>query len=109
MSLNAKSDCGRPRLEDPQFAAKARQPENLAEEDGASFDIVFVAGGHGAAVDLAKSPDAKRVLETCWSSGKVLAAVCHGPAALLQLESGGVPIVGEGKRVCCFTNAEEAR
>jgi putative intracellular protease/amidase len=40
--------------------------------------------------------------------GKPIAAVCHGPAALLGArQSGGRPLVA-GRRVAAFTNTEEA-
>ena len=40
-------------------------------------------------------------------AGKVTSAVCHGPAAIVgATDADGNPIV-KGKRVVCFTDAEE--
>ncbi len=39
-------------------------------------------------------------------AGKVVGAVCHGPAALVGATANGQPIV-KGKKVAGFTNTEE--
>jgi hypothetical protein len=42
-----------------------------------------------------------------YKAGGVLAAVCHGPVGLVTVtDDAGVPVV-RGKRVTCFSNAEE--
>jgi hypothetical protein len=43
-----------------------------------------------------------------YKAGGVLAAVCHGPVGLVTVtDDAGVPVV-RGKRVTCFSNAEES-
>jgi len=47
------------------------------------------------------------LISRMWRDGKVVGAVCHGPAGLLSAtETDGQPLVA-GKRVTAFTNAEE--
>jgi len=49
----------------------------------------------------------KSVLEAFHNQGKPLAAVCHGPAALVDLQDeNGEPLV-KGKTLTAFTDAEE--
>src|SRR5690606_41548412 len=49
----------------------------------------------------------RRSSDLFYESGRVVAAVCHGPAGLLGATlSGGAPLV-RGKRVTGFTNEEE--
>jgi putative intracellular protease/amidase len=71
------------------------------------YDAVFVAGGHGVMWDLALSDEVAGLLGEAWRKGAVVAAVCHGPAALNQVTtSDGTPLVA-GRRVTGFSNAEE--
>lgn len=72
------------------------------------YDAYFVVGGHGVMWDLATDTALARMLAGAYERGKVVAAVCHGPAALVnvRLSSGGYLVAG--KRVSAFSNAEEA-
>lgn len=80
--------------------------EKLHTIDGADFDTVFVPGGHGPLWDLAADADVGRILSHCVHAGKVIAAVCHGPAALLSVEKAIFGFL-RGKKVSAFTNLEE--
>ncbi|GAA5132721.1 type 1 glutamine amidotransferase domain-containing protein [Alloalcanivorax gelatiniphagus] len=87
--------------------AELRDTRPLEEiwEDG--FVAVFVPGGHGAMFDMPDNPLVAGVLQRTWTQGGVVAAVCHGPAALIgACDEDGVPLV-KGRRVSCFTNEEE--
>lgn len=72
-----------------------------------AFAGVFVPGGHGAMFDMPDNPWVVSVMERTWQQGGLLAAVCHGPAALvgLHLEDGSALV--KDRRVSCFTNEEE--
>ncbi len=49
------------------------------------FDVVFVVGGHGPMQDLAVDPYISDLLNAVIDDpGKILAAVCHGPASFLS-------------------------
>ena len=69
------------------------------------LDCLFLAGGHGTVVDFPEG--AADVVSKAYAAGKVVAAVCHGPFGLLNATADGKPIVA-GKKVCGFSNAEEA-
>lgn len=95
-------------LDDPRIAAQLRDTASLAEVDASGYDIIFFVGGHGAMWDFPTSPEVARVGREVYESGGVVAAVCHGPAALVNLTlTSGEPLVA-GKRVAGFTNDEEA-
>lgn len=71
------------------------------------YAAVFLPGGHGTMWDLPKSEALARLLSAAWAQGKVVAAVCHGPAGLLNVvDIDGRPVVA-GRRVTAFTNSEE--
>jgi putative intracellular protease/amidase len=85
-----------------------QQTRAFAELEAAAYDAFFVVGGHGTMWDLPSDPDLKRLLEAGWRQGKVLAAVCHGPVALLQLATDGTGTrLLAGKQVTGFSNQEE--
>jgi putative intracellular protease/amidase len=72
------------------------------------FEAVFLPGGHGTMWDLPGSAALARLLGDAFDAGRVVAAVCHGPAGLVNARrADGTPIVA-GKQVASFTDAEEA-
>ncbi|MFF0203793.1 type 1 glutamine amidotransferase domain-containing protein [Streptomyces sp. NPDC005017] len=84
-------------------------PIRLEDARPEDFDAVFYPGGHGPMEDLAVDATSGRLLVDTLASGKPLAVVCHGPAALLAatLEDGSNAFAGY--RVAAFTNAEETQ
>ena len=79
----------------------------LAEAAADRFDAVFIPGGHGPMVDLVNDQELQRLLAAFDRDGKIIAAVCHGPAALLNVRNAaGEPLV-KGRNVTGFTNIEE--
>jgi putative intracellular protease/amidase len=80
----------------------------LDEVTGEGFDALFLPGGHGAMYDLPKHQKLQELLRNFYEGNKMIAAVCHGPAALIGATlSNGLPLVA-GKRVNAFTDKEEA-
>lgn len=79
----------------------------LATVRAADYDAVFYPGGHGPLWDLAGDKASLALIAAMAEAGKVVAAVCHGPAALLAAAVDGVPLV-KGRTVTGFTNSEEA-
>ena len=79
----------------------------LESVDPAQYDAVLFAGGHGTMWDFRGSAAVNRVAAAIYERGGVVAAVCHGPAALVDVRlSSGEHLVA-GKRVTGFSNAEE--
>ncbi|WP_421788375.1 type 1 glutamine amidotransferase domain-containing protein [Hyphobacterium sp.] len=86
--------------------AQLQSPARLEDQSPDDFDAVFIPGGHGAVWDLADSRAVADFLADMWSNGKVLASVCHGPAAFVGVEVDGAPLV-KGRKVSAFTDSEE--
>lgn len=72
-----------------------------------SFDAVFIPGGHGPMVDLAHDATLHALLARHDTAGKLIAAVCHGPAALVHATRGDGEPFFKGRRATGFTNTEE--
>ena len=79
----------------------------LSEVDVLDYDAVFFPGGLGPMVDITGNPEVQAAVRRAWDGGKVVAAVCHGPAALLGVKlADGTPLV-RGRKVAGFSTAEE--
>jgi len=72
-----------------------------------NFDAIFFPGGHGTMFDLPNNVDVKRLLKEFDKENKIIAAVCHGPAAFVGAQKAdGTPLV-KGRTITGFTDAEE--
>lgn len=92
---------------DAEAQAAFAQSHALVGLDGGSFDAIFLPGGHGTMWDLPCNARLAALVGQMWREGKVVGAVCHGPAGLLSaVETDGQPLV-MGKAVTAFTDAEE--
>jgi len=68
---------------------------------------IFIVGGKGAMFDLPRDAALTKLLGAHHEQGGVLAAVCHGPAALAEVKRpDGQPLVA-GRRMTGFTDEEE--
>ncbi|NIZ09505.1 type 1 glutamine amidotransferase domain-containing protein [Pseudooceanicola sp. HF7] len=93
--------------EDAEATALLAKPGRLEDEDVTAYDVLYIPGGHGAMFDLAESAEAAKVIGNAWDSGKIVASVCHGPAAFANVvDANGDPIV-KGRKVTAFTDSEE--
>lgn len=89
-----------------QNAKRLNNPLVLADIDPDQFDAIVIPGGHGPVEDLYKDPDIGRILVRANTASKLIAAVCHGPAALLAAnDENGWPFAG--RRMTSFTDEEE--
>ncbi|KAJ4415066.1 hypothetical protein N0V85_002872 [Neurospora sp. IMI 360204] len=73
----------------------------------APFAAIFFPGGHGPMFDLPVSSESQQLVREFWDAGKVVAAVCHGPAALVNVKLGDGSLLLKGRKVTGFTNEEE--
>ncbi|WP_349880071.1 type 1 glutamine amidotransferase domain-containing protein [Micromonospora sp. HUAS YX12] len=79
-----------------------------ADVDPERYDVILFAGGHGTMWDFPDDPDLARIARSVHERGGVVAAVCHGPSALVNLTLTDGSRLITGKRVAGFTNSEEA-
>lgn len=84
-----------------------RSPLALSDIDVSEYDAVFIPGGHAPMVDLFQDRDLGRVLTDAVDSEKVVATVCHGPAALLSATRDDGAWLFEGRRLAVVTDDEE--
>ncbi|UKZ82832.1 hypothetical protein TrVFT333_010630 [Trichoderma virens FT-333] len=71
------------------------------------FDVIFIVGGFGPMYDLATDVTSIQLLAEFHDADRIIVALCHGSAALVNVTLGdGSPILA-GHRVTGFSNTEE--
>jgi len=71
------------------------------------FDAIFYVGGHGPMFDLATDETSIQLIRDFWESGKVVSAVCHGPAAFVNVKLSDGSYLIDKAEVTGFSNKEE--
>lgn len=86
-----------------------QNPASLEDQRASDFDAVFVPGGHGPMEDLAVSTSFGALVTDFLSTGKIVSAVCHAPAALLPATTSDGGWVFDGYQLTGFTDEEETQ
>ena len=95
------------RFQDDESAKAAfSHTRPLNQINSADYDAVFYPGGHGPIWDLANDNNSGILIHDFLDAGKPVAAVCHGPAALISADRQR-PGFLKGKVVAAFSNTEE--
>lgn len=79
-------------------------PDKTNPED---YDGIMYAGGHGTVWDFPDSEGLAKIGASIYERGGVLGAICHGPAALVNLKLTDGTYLISGKRFSAFTDEEE--
>lgn len=90
------------------FDRPRRLADVVAGLDGdAPYAAVFLPGGHGAMLGLPQSAELQRVYQWAQQHGRLVIALCHGPAALLAGAASGMAerFPFRGYEVCAFPDA----
>ncbi|KAF7792900.1 hypothetical protein EIP86_004002 [Pleurotus ostreatoroseus] len=94
-------------LNDETVKQKLAVAKKLSDVNVSEYDAIFYVGGHGPVIDLASDPVNIKLVSQFWQAGKVVSAVCHGPAALVGAADSNGDSIFKGREATCFTNAEE--
>ena len=70
--------------EDEEFQQKVKNSIPVSEVDFKTYDVVFFAGGWGAAYDMASETVANKVTDAYYNSDVLLGSVCHGALAFTE-------------------------
>ena len=93
-------------LADPQLRGKLMQSHAIADTDFAGYDIVFLAGGWGAAFDFGQSDVLARRMSEAYAAGRILGGICHGPLGLLRARRPDGELVIRGRRLTAVTDLQ---
>lgn len=94
-------------LADPEVSRKLADTPTPGQVDFHDYAAILFVGGHGAMWDFPEEPTLARLAASLYEAGGVVAAVCHGPAALVNLKLANGQHLVSGKKVAAFTDDEE--
>ena len=95
-------------LADTTIMAKLNDTLAIGDLDAQNYDAVFIVGGKGAMFDLPKDAGLQQLIAKVYEQDGAVAAVCHGPAALVDVKLSNGTYLVDGKVVNGFTNEEES-
>lgn len=95
------------RYEDPEFMSLLADTPSLREIAGQEFEAIYLAGGHGTMFDFPYSEDLVAIIERLDQQGKIVSAVCHGPAGFLSVRGSDGNHFLNGRKVTGFSWPEE--
>lgn len=74
--------------------------------DPNEYDVYYMAGGWGAAYDLAQSPELADLITKANANNKVLGSVCHGALGLVSAKAEDGSLLIAGRKVTGVTNRQ---
>lgn len=91
------------------YRNKIENTKKPSEVNPKDYVAIHFAGGHGAMWDFADNSEISAIAQQIYENNGIVSAVCHGPAALVNIKlSNGLYLV-DGKKVNAFTNEEEIK
>ncbi len=94
-------------LDDPQITTQLAATPTPEQLDPSAYAAILFVGGHGTMWDFPHHPGLAQLAAAIYEAGGVVGAVCHGPAALVNLRLADGTLLVAGRRVAAFTDAEE--
>jgi putative intracellular protease/amidase len=94
-------------LIDEAIMAKLNNTLATSSINAKAYDAVFVVGGKGAMFDLPNDMALQNVIADIYQQQGSVAAVCHGPAALVNVKLKDGSYLIANKAINGFTNQEE--
>jgi putative intracellular protease/amidase len=94
-------------LNNQEFQNRLNNTLPVSDVNIDDYDAVFYPGGFGLLSDLASNQDFAALSAKHYEKGGIIAAVCHGPAALLPITLSNGESLLANKSVTGFTREEE--
>jgi len=94
-------------LKDPAVKLLLDNATYLREVNFNDYLAIYYVGGHGPVLDLAKGEVNIELANKFYRSGKLIGAVCHGPAAIVGVTGEDGKSIFDGKVATGFSNEEE--
>ncbi|NNU76603.1 type 1 glutamine amidotransferase domain-containing protein [Clostridium estertheticum] len=72
-----------------------------------SYDAILFAGGHGPLMDFVNNKNIEELILDTYNNGNIVAGVCHGVAAFVNIKNKDGKYFVDGKNLTAFTDTEE--
>lgn len=92
---------------DRQYMNRLKDTMPVAQASASNYDAMYMTGGHGVCFDFPGSQPLARLTAQLYEAEKIVSAVCHGPAGLLNVQLSSGKALLDGKKVTGFSWAEE--
>jgi putative intracellular protease/amidase len=106
-SLDLTDPVNKAFLNNPELSHKIKNTLKPSEVKPEDYSAIFYAGGHGTMWDFADNEKLSNITRKIYENGGVVSAVCHGPAALINVKLSNGDYLVTGKKITAFSNAEE--
>ncbi|MDZ7742946.1 MAG: type 1 glutamine amidotransferase domain-containing protein [Bacteroidota bacterium] len=93
--------------ENEEVQKKLQNSMKPEEVEPGKYDAIHFVGGHGTMWDFPENEKIAEIAARIYENQGVVAAVCHGPAGLVNLKLSDGSYLVDGKKVAAFTNEEE--
>jgi putative intracellular protease/amidase len=94
-------------LNDTIAQAKIKQSIAIKDVDAKAYQAVYFVGGKGTLFDFPDNKYIQSLVREYYESGKIVSAVCHGPAAIVNVMLSNGELLVSKRKVSGFTNKEE--
>ena len=91
---------------DADLRGKLMRSTAVVDVDFADYDLVYFAGGWGAAFDLGQSEEIGRQVTAACAAGRVVGGICHGPLGLLRARRPDGELLVKGRRLTAVTDRQ---
>ena len=91
----------------PELAALLEDTPALGSLDLSRFDVLLIAGGQSPMFTFRGNKTLHEAIRAFWEAEKVVAAYCHGVAALVDCDLADGTALVAGRTVTGFSNTEE--
>lgn len=95
------------RYADRAFMDLLQDTTPVADVSADAFDAIYLTGGHGVMFDFPDDAALPGLIAQFADTGRIVSAVCHGPAGLLNVRTRGDRWLLEGRAVTGFSWTEE--
>lgn len=94
-------------LNDEEALRAIHNTTPIASINPDAFDGIYLPGGHGTMWDFPDCAPLQDLIARYDTANKVIAAVCHGPAAFVNVRLDDDSYFVDGRTLNCFTDTEE--
>jgi putative intracellular protease/amidase len=95
-------------LKDAELMSKVIKSIPIKSIDPSDYSVVLYSGGSGTMWDFPNNEHVNRISKDIYENNGIVSAVCHGPAALIDVKLSDGNYLVSGRKIAAFTNDEEA-
>ncbi len=106
-SLDMKDKDNKRFFEDAKLMKSVLTTKKLSDLNPKDYKAVVFSGGHGTVWDFTEDDTIKKFIRDVYENNAVVSAICHGPAALVDVKLSNGKYLVEGKKVAVFSDEEE--